>query len=154
MPDPARATKDILLSLIPPFPVSTYLIDDGWQDIVFDDRGLKRLHSFHPWSNFGGDITEVITTIKSRGAKYVGVWMTLEGYWHGIDPQSDLARNYECSPFKVSDHAVDGGFPTSDAEGRNQYWIPSPRKAGAFWRDWFAAMKSCGIDFVKVGIHP
>ena len=148
-----RPTKDLLLSLLPPFPISTFLIDDGWQD-VFKKSGMERqLASFGPWEGFGGSLKELVDEIKDRGVKEVGVWLTLQGYWDGIDPTSELATRYACQPHPVGDRHQPRGGVKSIQKGDRVAWLPSPEEAGPFWRDWFAGLKEAGIGFVKVGFE-
>lgn len=148
-----RPTKDILLSLVPSYPISTFLIDDGWQDVA-DHRGQRRhLHSFGPWDGFGASIAEVVAELKEKGVGEVGVWMTLQGYWNGIDPDSDLKDRYECQPYPIARRNQLRGGVGEVLAGDAVAWLPSPNKAEAFWKDWLAELKEAGIGFVKVRVH-
>lgn len=73
------------------------------------------------------------------------------GYWDGIDPESELVKNYDCQRLTTSNHRIPhiehkpvGSPPTS------VWWLPRPDRAFQFWHDWFSYLKSCGVDFVKV----
>ena len=156
-----RATKEVLLDLIPDDPISTFLIDDGWQNINYDKpsthSGQRRLASFGNWSGLGGSLKEVVSAIKQRTNAQVGVWMTLEGYWFGVDPNTDIGKKYECKGFSLGKGGVmgvqDGPLtPSEEKVGDEVMYVPSPRKARAFWVDWFTELKGKGIDFVKVSI--
>ena len=141
---PDRPTKDLLMSLVPSVPITTFLIDDGWQDVTITklpNRTRRRLKSFHPWDQLGASMTDVVSSLKKTGIKEVGVWLTLQGYWEGIDPDSELVQKYDCKPHNMES-------PSDDQD--NQLWLPRPDRAAAFWRDWFTEMKSWGIGFVKV----
>ena len=147
-----RATADLLLSLVPAFPITNYFIDDGWQDIAFDGKGIdttyctriSRLHSFQPWPGFGATMSSVVAHLKSKDIANVGIWLTIQGYWFGIDPKSAFSKKHDCQSFKTTrGHRPRGGISDPPAKGDGQeIWIPSALKARAFWRDWCAELKS------------
>jgi hypothetical protein len=143
----SRPNKESLLGLIPSsFPVKTFLIDDGWQD-VSKARGLT---SFHEWGGMGASMCEVITSLKGKGVEEVGVWVTLQGYWRSIDPLSPLVKMFECRPYPTAKSGSGrGGVNVPLPAGEGEQWLPSPEKAEEFWLDWFGEMKSWGIGFVK-----
>ncbi|ORX40659.1 glycoside hydrolase superfamily [Kockovaella imperatae] len=149
-----RASKDILMNLIPSDPISTFLIDDGWQDIRYDKDGdnwsPRRLHSFGTWSGFGGTMDEVVNAIKSKTDTKVGVWMTLQGYWFSIDPKSELMKTYNCVQFKDGNGVQTGPLDPETTDEPRYLYVPRPDKAKQFWLDWFTKLKSQGIDFVKI----
>jgi hypothetical protein len=149
--------------LVPDIPIKTFLIDDGWQDrrSHFSDPNnphsseRKTLYSFNAWDGLGASMNEVVKSIKDKGVKYVGVWVTLQGYWFGIHPDSPLIKTYNCKPQKLVDfNQPRGGIrkPSKPHERGEVQWQPSPDKAHAFWMDYFTEIKSWGIDFVKVSL--
>ena len=145
--------KELLLGLIPSDPISTFLIDDGWHDITSD----RRLKSFGTWDGFGGTMKEVVGAVKKRTSAQVGVWMTLEGYWFGIDPKSELAEKYECQGFRLGKKDVmgvqDGPLaPPEEELGDQVMYVPHPRRAKQFWLDWLQGLKADGVDFIKVSV--
>ncbi|WVF65956.1 hypothetical protein IAT40_000694 [Kwoniella sp. CBS 6097] len=158
--DRDRPTLDLLQSLIPPFPIKSYLIDDGWQDVTaLGQKG--KLSSFEAWDGMNSDMTTVVKALKNQGIEKVGVWCTLQGYWYGIDPDSELRAKYDCVQHKTNKaHVGRGGAESTwldhvermwkGVSGHNSMWLPSIDKAEMFWRDYFAKIKSWGIDFVKV----
>jgi len=109
--------------------------------------------SFHAWDGMGAPMKEVVESLKAKGIEQVGVWLTLQGYWNSIDQDSPLVEKYDCRSYKTSDRGQPrGGIDVPLPPGqREDQWLPSPEKAADFWLDWFAEMKSWGIDFVKVG---
>ena len=142
-----RPTKDTLLTLVPEFPIKTFLIDDGWQDV----SSSRSLVSFHEWDGMKAHMTDVVSSLKSKGIQEVGVWLTLQGYWISIDPSSDLIQKYDCRAYKTSSRDQPrGGVNVPLEPGQGEQWLPSPEKAGQFWMDWLSQMKSWGITFVKV----
>ena len=145
--------------MLPSFPIDIFLIDDGWQDHNKDAGGRKsyppraRLRSFQPNENLRGTMRDTIRGIKMKGVSKVGVWMALEGYWFGIDPEGDLARKYNCTPHRstASGQVRGGVIKTLEmADPPREQWLPSPDKAYQFWFDYFCEIKSWGVDFVKV----
>ena len=103
-------------------------------------------------------MAELVDKLKhEHHIRSVGVWVTLEGYWFGIDPHSELKEKYDCRRYPTTKNYPPkmGGVnddPQKAVEDINgEMWIPSPEKAEQFWLEWFGRMKSWGIDFVKVG---
>ncbi|WWC58162.1 uncharacterized protein I303_100698 [Kwoniella dejecticola CBS 10117] len=148
----ARPTKDNLLSLIPSpdeIPIKSFLIDDGWQDTIVNPVD-RRLVSFAPWDGFGGPLKDVVSAIKAKGVEKVGVWLTLQGYWEGIHPDSPLVQKYECREYKKkkSKGGLENEGPNEGEEER-VILLPTPEKAGAFWEDHIKELKNAGIDFIK-----
>lgn len=142
-----RPSKDRLLKLVPSYPIKTFLIDDGWEDV----SASRCLRSFGAWEGMGGSLGEVVSELKSRGVEEVGVWVTLQGYWLSIDKDSNLIKTYDCRPFKTArPDQPRGGVHIPLEAGKGEQWMPSPEKAGAFWVDWFMQLKDAGIGFVKV----
>ncbi|KAK1920598.1 hypothetical protein DB88DRAFT_520590 [Papiliotrema laurentii] len=124
-PPAGRPTFDNLLNLIPPFPIETFLIDDGWQD----SSATRALISFQPWSGIQAPMREVINSIKSKGVWAVGVWLTLQGYWMSIDPTSPLIGLYDCRPFPTArENQARGGIHCPLLAGEDKQWLPSPEK--------------------------
>jgi hypothetical protein len=94
-----------------------------------------------------------ITALKARGVRKVGVWMALQGYWFGIDPEGELAAEYECESHPtIRPNQTRGGVETELKllEPTTLQWLPHPSKAEKFWIDWFSVLKGWGVDFVKV----
>ncbi|RXK35088.1 hypothetical protein M231_07640 [Tremella mesenterica] len=152
---PDRPTKQMLLDLVPTHPVKTFLIDDGWQDtrkIILPSGSVKStLYSFGPWEGMGAPMVDVISSLRAKGMREVGVWITLQGYWYGIDRDSPLRLKYDCRPFRTYDKSQKrGGIHIPLAPGEGTQWVPSPEKAGQFWEDWFWEIKAWGVGFLKV----
>lgn len=98
-------------------------------------------------------MSEVVAALKDKGAHEVGVWVTMQGYWLGIHPDSPLKSRYNCQSHPVARWGQPrGGVNVPLKKGDGEQWFPSPEKAGQFWEDWFSEMKSWGITFVKVSL--
>lgn len=114
-------------------PFKWIIIDDGWSPVRdgkltgFDADKVK----------FPEGLGECIRRIKEEyGVRYVGVWHAFNGYWEGVDPESELASDF-----------ADALMTT-----KNGQLVPSddPDKAFRFWDAWHSHLADCGIDFVKV----
>ncbi|MBY0425341.1 MAG: hypothetical protein K2Q22_06875, partial [Cytophagales bacterium] len=75
----------------------------------------------------------------------VGIWLTLGGYWHGIDPQSEFFMDYESSflsiPYRV---------PWSTEEISDRTFSICLDKDLGIYSDWFEYLKGEGVDFLKI----
>lgn len=128
-------------------PVRFLLLDDGWLSFEGTNSGdglaegitNHALVSLDPDpESFPGGMARLIAQVKSCGIEAFGLWHTLNGYWGGVHAESELARAHP-ENFCITGHG----------EG-----IPCPE--GPFFKEWYARMKSWGVDFVKVdnqGFH-
>ncbi|UZJ55309.1 hypothetical protein CBS101457_004629 [Exobasidium rhododendri] len=139
--------------------ISTLLIDDGWQDVSSGDTHARELLSFDMDRNLlqgshdSHDIGETSTlcrylnVIRSRFAhlRYVGVWITLAGYWGGVDYKcfaddfGPLLKANFCNPF------------WSQERNRLQTWyLPAVNRLESFYGIYFSFLKAAGVSFVKI----
>ena len=95
---------------------------------------------------------DLVSALKAKGIEEVGVWLTLQGYWGSIHPDSPLITKYDCKAHKTARGGQPRGGVVIPLEpgDEDEQWLPSPEKAGQFWEDWFTELKSWGIGFVKV----
>lgn len=105
------------------------LIDDGWQDE--EDRRMRSLEP-NP-RKFPRGYRVLVEKLKGMGAKYVGLWHTLNVHWQGVASGSRLADEFKDYLMEV-----------------NGYLVPDPRKSFYLFREWYRRLKSWGFDFVKV----
>ncbi|KAG1056579.1 hypothetical protein G6F43_001552 [Rhizopus delemar] len=116
-------------------PVNYLLLDDGWGDIILD---RSQLASFDvcPAKFPMGDLQQTVQKIKERYPfiKYVGIWHTLCGYWHGIS--KELARRQAYNYFELEDN-----------KGASIGLIKEPQ---LFYQEFYNFLNKSGIDFVKV----
>lgn len=105
------------------------LIDDGWQDE--QDMRMKDLEP--SVRKFPGGFEDVVAKLKSMGARYVGLWHTLNIHWRGIAKGSQLAERW--------------GKHLIEAEGN---LVPKPADSFDLFRDWYSKLREWGFDFVKV----
>lgn len=121
-------------------PVRWFILDDMWGDAPHDSRdrmGNSELNSFEAApERFPTGLRGIISELHDRYQLLVGIWHPTNGYWGGIDPEGDLAREMKddltvCSNGKLV-HKME-----PDAAFR--YY----ERQHAFYRD-------CGASFVKV----
>jgi len=114
-------------------PVKWIIIDDGWSFV----RDSKLASFDADPAKFPEGLGSCIGRIKEEyGIECVGVWHTLNGYWRGVDPESEIGIKYaDCL-----------------MEAKEGMMIPSvdPDKGFVFWDAFHSHLAECGIDFVKV----
>ena len=71
--------------------------------------------------------------LKSMGARYVGLWHTLNIHWKGISKGSRLAERWGKHLMEV-----DGNL------------VPKPADSFNLFKDWYSKLRELGFDFVKV----
>jgi hypothetical protein len=112
-------------------PLGFMLVDDGWLD-----TSDGKLNSFDADSRkFPRGLAGLARALRDEyHVPHVGVWHTFQGYWSGVAPGSEIARNHKMF------------------RGLGDQLLPDPR-AGAgesFYADWYRQLKEAGYDFVKV----
>ncbi len=116
------------------------ILDDGWQDA---DAKTMFLRSFRAdTAKLPQGLDGLIAAVKDQYAVDIfGVWCTLQGYWNGVDPEGEIPREYEV----VTNTA---GSPKGE-EPLTRHFV-HPRDVHRFYQDWYSALRSCGVDMVKV----
>ena len=135
-------------------PIATFIIDDGWQDIRQGLNGgaeTRGLWSFDTWDGMDYSLKDLVGMLKRElpSLKYVGVWMTIGGYWDSIAPGSPLENEYSMKRYAI-DRSNIGGQDAVDCLEDSFYLLPPPEHAVDFWRAYLCACKEAGVDFVKV----
>ena len=114
-------------------PVKWIIIDDGWS--TYKDGRLVDFPADPV--KFPEGLQECVRKIKEEyGIPKVGVWHAFNGYWNGVDPESELAKRYADSLMMTKTGML---VPSDD-----------PDKAYLFWDAWHSYLADCGVDFVKV----
>ena len=111
-------------------PIRFVIIDDGWQSVE-----NNRLTSFDPDpEKFPSGGKHLVSAIKKLGVKYVGFWITLQGYWHGFS--DTLLEKYSNALLR----------------GSNNRLIPNPLNYRGFqvYRDLYSKLREWSADFTKV----
>ncbi len=112
-------------------PLGFVLVDDGWLSVKD-----QKLTSFEAdAAKFPGGMAPLARRLREEyEVPHVGVWHTLQGYWNGVAPDSEIAREH--GMFK----GLEGKLLPDPREGRGE----------GFYEDWFRKLKGWGYDFVKV----
>ncbi len=127
------------------FPLGWLLIDDGW----FQHQN-SQLQSMQPDpKKFPNGFKPLLTRLKSQyGLKYTGVWHAFDGYWNGIDPESELGKRYQGQLFSWTQRKSPIG---ADASLKTYHFIrPDSDSLTTFFDTWHRYLKGEGVDFVKV----
>ena len=127
-------------------PVSWVLIDDGW----------SQTHN-NKLTGFGADPTRfpqglarTIDVLKQDyGVHYVGVWQAFQGYWGGVDPDSDAFKER-----RYMFETLPGGMTVPSAQPAWDMFVDgeclSEYGCERFWWRWSEELANAGVDFVKV----
>jgi hypothetical protein len=127
------------------FPLGWILIDDGW----IQHRELMLTSLEPPKEKFPNGFHMVVDNLKKDfRIKYIGVWHTINGYWHGIDSISELGKRYRSEMFSWKHKE---NTEIKDSLLCPFYFIrPESDSLLAFYESWHKYFRSQGIDFVKV----
>jgi raffinose synthase len=107
------------------------LVDDGW--LSAKDQKLTAFDA--DASKFPGGMGSLARRLRDEyKVPHVGVWHTFQGYWNGVEENSEAARGQKL--FK----GLEGKLLPDPREGRGE----------SFYEDWYSKLKSWGYDFVKV----
>ncbi|MDX2190077.1 MAG: Sip1-related alpha-galactosidase [Bacteroidota bacterium] len=128
------------------FKLPNLLLDDGWS--VVSAYGTGMLQSYKPESNkfpegFGPFIKKAKTEF---GVENIGVWHAFNGYWAGIDPNSELGKQYKNDLIPYLDKVAWTNNPIDTF-----YFVnPFSKSGSAFYENWHQMLKNDGVSFVKV----
>jgi hypothetical protein len=144
--DEAHIIKSVKTFTDHKFPLGWVLIDDGWFQ-----HNQQQLTSLKPDpAKFPGGFKPVVNRLKNEfGIKYTGLWHAFNGYWNGIDPDSELGKVYKGELFSWTQKQS----PTDDdsAPKKTYHFIkPNSDSLKAFYSTWHHYMKTEGFDFIKV----
>lgn len=94
-----------------------------------------------------GSLQIAISLIKQRFPQIqsVGCWLTAQGYWNGLNGAGPIAQKYKLATYHRP--KLEGYRWSHDAA---DITLPCTDDAPRFWQDYFQALKSAGVDFVKV----
>ncbi|MBZ5667343.1 MAG: alpha-galactosidase [Acidobacteriia bacterium] len=112
-------------------PLGFVLVDEGWRSA----RDQRLVGYDADRSKFPNGLAGLVRTLHDvYHVPHVGVWHVFQGYWKGVDPNSDIGREHNL-------------FAGNDGQ-----YLPDPRGGAgkSFYADWYKFLKSLGVDFVKV----
>lgn len=126
------------------FPLGWILIDDGW----FDHDG-SMLNNFTPNpEKFPNGFKSLTSKLKSDySLKHVGIWHAYDGYWNGINADSELGRRYKNELFTWTQNE------RVDVESKKvtySFIKPESDSLLAFYDHWHKYLKNEGFTFLKV----
>lgn len=128
------------------FVLPNLLIDDGWSQVSAYGTGMLQALEVEK-SKFPKGLKNTVSIAKNKyGVQNVGVWHAFNGYWAGIDSNSEIGKKYANMLVSYQDKVAWADKPVST------FYAPSPKNNAGFqfYNDWYTYLKSEGIDFVKV----
>ncbi|KAI1827497.1 glycoside hydrolase family 36 protein [Xylaria intraflava] len=127
--------------------ISNLIIDDNWQDVDYIDPASNS----HGWKRFEAEpesfprgLKHTVSKIRSRFAsiEHVAVWHALFGYWGGISPRGDIARQYRTiEVYRENPKAEKPMTVVANADVKR------------FYDDFYRFLSSCGVDGVKIDVQ-
>jgi raffinose synthase len=126
------------------FPLKWMIIDDGWSQ-----NTNRQLDCYLPIEEkFPNGFKPVIETLKKDfGIKYIGAWHAFNGYWSGINKDSEMGEAFKNVLFPYTDYNP----MIANDPGRECNMInPYTDSLLLFYDTWHQWMVDQGVDFVKV----
>lgn len=139
-------SEDLLLKKAEEFkkkeiPVKWIMIDDMWGDVNSNALGVnstRELNSFEADPDrFPDGLKPTVTKLKKYGLK-VGLWHPTTGYWNGIDPNGEIAKDPR---YKSLIYWSQAGKLVHSFE---------KKKIQKYYNRQHKFYKKCGIDLIKV----
>ena len=143
-----RLTEDFVVESVKTFtdndfPLGWVMVDDGW----FDHKN-RMLNSFRPDTlKFPNGFTPLNRRLKVEcGIKEIGVWHTLNGYWNGINIDSELGEKYKDELFAWQTKPWKPEF-----DSKTYHFIrPESSALKMFFKSMHQTFKQQGFTFLKV----
>ena len=123
--------------------VSNLIIDDNWQSL--DNKAESQFR--RGWTRFDankegfpGGLEQTTSLIREKfpNIEHIAVWHALLGYWGGISPDGELAKNYKTKTIQKEAGVAGGTMLAID-----------PDDVHRFYDDCYAFLSSAGVDSVK-----
>ncbi len=128
------------------FPLGWVMIDDGW----FDHDG-RMINSLKPDpAKFPNGFTSLNRRLTEEcGVKEIGVWHSFNGYWNGINIDSELGEKYKDDLFSWQ---TKPWLPESETSDAKTYHFIKPESDALpeFYRSMHQTLKDQGFTFLKV----
>ncbi|KAF1942148.1 glycoside hydrolase [Clathrospora elynae] len=123
--------------------ISNLIIDDNWQSLNTDsgDQFDNAWMEFEAnKKGFPRGLKATISDIRSKykHIRHVAVWHAIFGYWGGIAPGGQIAKDYKTTVVELKD-GVAGG----------KVMVVAEDDVDRFYKDFYQFLFSCGIDSVK-----
>ncbi|MBR4910399.1 MAG: alpha-galactosidase [Clostridia bacterium] len=121
-------------------PVRWFILDDMWGDVPNNNiptMQSRELNSFEAAPDrFPKGLNGIVKELKENYNLKVGLWHPATGYWHGINPNSPLAKEYKDYLFWSTKKQL---IPRYERDVIEEYY---DRQHGFY--------SECGVDFMKV----
>ena len=126
-------------------PIGWMTVDDGY----FDHRE-QRLRRFEPDPvKFPQGFAPVVRKLKrEHGIRSLGIWLALDGYWHGIDPAGEIGRRYRADLFTWTERQ--DRSRADSPERTNTFIRPDRASMVRYYDDHLGHLQAAGFDFLKV----
>ncbi|TEY70255.1 hypothetical protein BOTCAL_0108g00100 [Botryotinia calthae] len=124
---------------------STIIIDDGWQSTT--PFGSETFPNQHRWSRFeasSASFPEGLADLSLRIRKSypwirnIGVWHGIFGFWCGIEPESEIGRQYKLRWVEINNTR------------RSGMWVVDACDVRKFYDDFYSFLVESGINTVKL----
>jgi hypothetical protein len=122
------------------------LIDDGWQ--CYDPNKWGVLNNWKvEMSKFPMGLKQFNQLLKEKySIEHIGIWHTINGYWAGINPDSDWGEKIKKYIFEYQYH-----IPwAANQDGIGWFIAPNSDGCAEFYKQWYQYLTDSGIDFVKI----
>ncbi|KAE8355622.1 hypothetical protein BDV28DRAFT_128553 [Aspergillus coremiiformis] len=132
--------------------ISNLIIDDNWQalDNEGDSQFKRRWKQFEANPDaFPQGLKKAVEAIRRKhpNIQHIAVWHALLGYWGGISPDGDIAKNFKTKEVKIKDPAAGG--PIAKAFERKSLLAIDPDDVQRFYDEFYSYLASIGVDSVK-----
>ncbi|KAI9729542.1 MAG: hypothetical protein M1834_006738 [Cirrosporium novae-zelandiae] len=123
--------------------ITNLIIDDNWQSL--DNQGQSQFQ--RGWTRFEANpegfpkgLKHMIQEIKSKHPKiaHIAVWHALLGYWGGISPTGEIAKQYKTKKVRKQDIVAGGEMTAVD-----------PDDISRMYDDFYRFLSEAGVDSVK-----
>ncbi|KAL8802304.1 MAG: hypothetical protein Q9200_006626 [Gallowayella weberi] len=124
--------------------VTNLIIDDNWQSL--DNEGQSQFQ--RGWTDFeankegfpnGLKHTALKIRDKHPNIQHIAVWHALLGYWGGVSPTGNIAKNYKTRKVQKSKSSLAGGTMT----------VVDEEDVPRMYDDFYKFLLASGIDSVK-----
>ncbi|MBE6591821.1 MAG: hypothetical protein E7646_07250 [Ruminococcaceae bacterium] len=142
-------TEDLMLKKASEFkqkdiPVKWAIFDDMWAEVKNNNLDTFHQRELYSWEadpqRFPGGLKRAIEKLKEEYQLKIGIWHPINGYWHGIDPGGELAKNEkELLEYTVARDSYEPRLAPSFDK----------RKSDIYFTKQYRFYKNCGADFIK-----
>ena len=123
--------------------ITNLIIDDNWQSL--DNHGESQF--LRGWTDFDANkegfprgLQKTVTDIRDNhpNIQHIAVWHAILGYWGGVSPTGNIAKNYKTRRVRKAKGLVEGTMTVVDADD-------APR----MYDDFYRFLLEAGVDSVK-----